>query len=218
MDKGLRRQRAITCARAIGDISKASADLTTYLPVATCEKLRRLSRDHDPAIALEALSALAIVEHALLARFDGKKDLDRHTEASQVLNIIVGERQHHHQHHGPGDRRLLIVTDFISSVFSLIPLMEKLSYEDLEAIRKTLERLCDASDREEFSPEAQHMFAEMLAKVMRGEAEVKPEGQQSSGLPISAFQRAVEIATLELVNALEVEFKDLLSKTRFAFT
>jgi hypothetical protein len=145
MDKGSRRQRAITCARAIGEISKVSADLTTYLPVATCGKLEQLSRDHDPAIALEALSAIAIVEHALLARFDDKKDLDRYPKASQVRDAIVGKRRHHLQilHHEPGDRRLLIVTDFISSVRSLIPLMEKLSYEDLEAIRKTLVKLCD---------------------------------------------------------------------------
>ncbi|KAH9971812.1 hypothetical protein BGW80DRAFT_420417 [Lactifluus volemus] len=212
MDKGLRRQRAITCARAIGEISKASADLMTYLPVATCRKLRHLSGDHDPVIALEALSALAIAEHTLLARFDGKKDLERHTDASQVLNAIVGERQHHHDH-GPSDRRLLIVTDFISRVFSLIPLMEKLSYEDLEAIRKTLERLCDALDREEFSLEARRKFAEKLAEMMRGEAEVKPEGQQFSRSPISAFQKIVENATSEVVNALEVEFNDLLSKS-----
>jgi hypothetical protein len=175
LDKGLRRQRAITCTRAIGEISKESADLITYLPPATCGKLEKLSHDPDPAIALEALSAIAIAEHALLAHFDERMHLDRHQEASQVLNAIVGERQHH-RHHGPGDRRLLIVTDFISSVLSLIPLMEKLSHEDIEAIRKTLVKLCDVSDREEFSPEAQRMFAEMLAEVMRGEAEVKPEG------------------------------------------
>ncbi|KAH9971852.1 hypothetical protein BGW80DRAFT_1318805 [Lactifluus volemus] len=193
MDKGLRRQRAITCARAIGEISKASADLTTYLPIATCGKLRHLSRDHDPAIALEALSALAIyLMHSWRAAASSPP--------------------------WPGDRRLLIVTEFISSVRSLIPLMEKLSYEDLEAIRKTLVKLCDKSDREEFSPDAQRKFAEKLAEVMRGEAEVKAEDQQLSTLPISVFQRTVELATLELVNALEVEFKDLLPKDSTAFT
>jgi Family of unknown function (DUF6535) len=167
MNNVLRRQRAIICARAIGEISKASADLMTYLPAVTCEKLRHLSQDHDPAIALEALSAIAIMEHAFLAHFDEKKDLDRYQKASQVLNAVVGERRY--QHH-PGDKRLHIVTDFISNVLSHIPLMEKLSYENLEAIQKTLERLCNKSDCEEFSPDAQRRFAEKLAEVMRGEA------------------------------------------------
>ncbi|KAH9952376.1 hypothetical protein BGW80DRAFT_1470173 [Lactifluus volemus] len=156
IDKVLRRQRAISCACAIGEISNASADLATFK--FTCGKLKQLSRENDLAIASEALSAIA-------------------TLASGSI---------------------ISAPDFISSVVSIVPLMEELSYGDLEATRKALKKLCDASDREEFSPEARLKFAENLA-------EVKPE------------ECSLNMYTLELVNALDVEFKDLLPKDSIAF-
>jgi Family of unknown function (DUF6535) len=187
MDKAARRQRAITCARAVWEISRVfpSAGLSVDLPESACKTLHRLSQDHDPAIALATLSVIAMLERALVEQLlepEKKKDEVKRTKTFRLLNAVLGESdpfstcyQVCQSHNHKPDGRMIAATKFISSVLSLIPHMERPSHEDLDTTRRTLDELCRSLDREKFSASAQRDFAKAMAEVK------KPAAARSAG-------------------------------------
>ena len=191
MDTMARRRRAITCARAVWEMSRAfsSTGLTVDLPESACKVLHRLSQDRDPGVALAASSAIAILEHALLKQLsesDRIKGSKRDQKTENMLRAIRGERdpfsaqdQHGQSSGHKSDGRLIAVANFISSILALIPHMGHPSHEELESTRRTLVELCHDLHREVFSTSAQHSFAESLVKLMTDANMAESTGMRS---------------------------------------
>ncbi|KAI0247268.1 hypothetical protein BJV78DRAFT_1285694 [Lactifluus subvellereus] len=164
MDSAAPRRRAITCAHAVRELSRtfSSAGQTVDLPESACKVLHRLSQDHDPKVALAALSAIAILEQALLKQLsesDKKKDSSRDEKTENMLKAIRGEwyplsaQYQHGQSSGhESDGRLITVAKFISSILALTGRMGHPSHEELGGTRRTLMELCHGLHREVFSP------------------------------------------------------------------
>jgi Family of unknown function (DUF6535) len=152
MDSDVRRRRAITCARAIWEISRAflSQGLRVEFPESASHILQRLSRDHDHTVAFAALSTVAMLERALLKRLPYSEGKDGSIRSKEN-----------------DDRRLIAVTNFITRVLPVIPHVENLSHEDFKATRRTLEELCDGLEGKKFSASAQKDFVEALGKASR---------------------------------------------------
>ncbi|KAI0247728.1 hypothetical protein BJV78DRAFT_1285312 [Lactifluus subvellereus] len=199
MDNVARRRRAITCAHAIRELARtfSAVGQTVDIPESACKVLHRLSQDHDPKVALAALSAIAILEHALLKQLsesdkrkdsesDKKKDPGSDEKTENMLKAIHGEwypvsvQYQHGQSSGHGsDGRLITVAKFISSILALTGRMGHPSHEELDGTRRTLVELCRGLHREVFSTPAQHSFANSLGRLMTHAAAEELKGMRS---------------------------------------
>ncbi|KAI0287093.1 hypothetical protein BC826DRAFT_1046930 [Russula brevipes] len=154
MDEMLRRRRAIACSHAVGEISKALLlvpGLKVTLPKSLRILLRRLCRDHDPKIVFAALNASTVFEHAL-------SEQRAHAKGNKVQRQL-----HHLTGDGFSDRRLLALTDYMSSMLALIPRLDRPSHGDLEDTNMTIQKLCDGMKCRDYSPTAQKRFVEVLS-------------------------------------------------------
>jgi len=180
MDKTARRRRAITCARAIWEISNAfmSKQMKVDLPEPASKILRQLAHDHDAAVAFAALSTIAILERALLEHLQdsqNSRDLNRRWEIIAMLAEVLDEqdplssRYHVAQPDGfqYADARLTAVTEFITDVLPLIPHLTDPSHEDLEVAKKTLGELCRGLDGKKVSDSVRQKFVEVLKNTRR---------------------------------------------------
>jgi len=189
IDEVARRRRAITCARAIWKISKAILFVKCValeLPRSLGNILQRLSRDSDPTIAFSALSTIAVLECALLEQLvdaRGKEDLDRIKETAEVLAEVIGENDPLSPRYLAGlrnddrsDGRLTAVTQFMSSMLTLIPRLEHPSRWDLEDIKLTLRELCHEMNGRKFSPVAQQRFVDVLSRTWKAHLAAESRG------------------------------------------
>jgi hypothetical protein len=166
MDSDARRRRAITCARAIWEISRAflSEGVRVDLLESASIILQRLSHDHDREVAFAALCSVAMLERALLKQLpDFEASFDSHTSEtiamlSQVLGVPDPFTTRYQGCLSSEDRQLTAMTEFISSILSVIPDMVNRSHEDIEAIRRTLKELCDGLDGKTFTDSVQQDF------------------------------------------------------------
>jgi hypothetical protein len=177
MDSDARQRRAITCARAIWEISRAflSEGVRVDLLESASITLHRLSHDHDRAVAFAALCSVAMLERALLKQLlDSEGSFDSHRNKtvamlSEVLGIPDPLATRYQGCLSNEDRRLTAVTEFISSILPVIPHMVNRSHEDLEATRRTLEELCDGLDGKTFTNSVQQNFVETFNRVLERE-------------------------------------------------
>jgi hypothetical protein len=180
MDDMLRRRRAIACSHAIGEISKALLlvpGLNVVLPKSLRILLRRLRQDHDPKIVFAALNASTVFEHALseqeqLARAESKKVAAFNASYEKLVMLsltAVNEKSPLSLHHPTGDdsadRRLLALTEFMSSMLELIPRLDKPSHGDLEDTNMIIQKLGDGLNGRDYSPTAQQRFVKVLSHI-----------------------------------------------------
>ena len=180
MDKTVRRRRAITCARAIWEISKAflSNRIKVDLPEHASQILQQLSQDHDPTVAFAARSTIAILERTLLEHFQQSQNNQDFKRRGEVISMLAGifderdllsERYHVTQPDDfrYSDARLTAVTDFIDRVLPLIPQLTDPSHEELNAAKKTLAELCHDLDgkKSKFSESVQQKFVNALERT-----------------------------------------------------
>ncbi|KAI9460120.1 hypothetical protein BJY52DRAFT_1263070 [Lactarius psammicola] len=176
MDKTARRRRAITCSRAIWEISSAfmSKRVKVDLPKPTSKILQQLAQDHDAAVAFAALSTIAILERALLEHLQGLQDSRDFNSRQEIISMLAEIQIHDERdplsarYHAAqpdvfqyADARLTAVTEFITRVLPLIPHLT----EDLDVAKKTLGELCHGLDGKEFSESVQQKFVEALRRT-----------------------------------------------------
>ena len=181
MDKTVRRRRAITCARAIWEISKAfiSNRVRVELPEHASKILRQLSQDHDATVAFAARSTIAILERTLLEHLQqsqNDQDFSRRGEVISTLAKIFDERdplsaRYHVAQPDDfrySDARLTAVTEFINRVLPLIPQLTDPSHEELDVTKKTLAVLChglDDNKKSKFSDSVWQKFVNALERT-----------------------------------------------------
>ncbi|KAH9005865.1 hypothetical protein EDB86DRAFT_2876669 [Lactarius hatsudake] len=218
MDKTARRRRAITCARAIWEISNAfmSKRVKVDVPEHISKILQQLAQDHDAAVAFAALSTIAILERAFLEDLQdsqSSRDLDRHREMSAAFAKIIDERDplSARYHVAQPDAfqyanaRLMAVTEFITRVLPLIPHLTDSPHEDLDVAKKTLEELCRSLDGKTFSDSAQQKFVETLERARQEhKAAIKSMGQQTHKSPMATYYSIIISSTLPLSQSLGV--------------
>lgn len=158
MDKAARRRRAITCARAIWEISNAfmSKGVMVNLPGPANKVLRQLALDPDAAVAFAALSSIAILERAL----DGRDPPSARYPVVQPDTVQSA------------DARLTAVTEFITHILPLIPHLTDPSHEDLDVAKKTLSELCRGLDGKKFTDITQQKFVEVLKRTQEYQAAI----------------------------------------------
>ncbi|KAH9957473.1 hypothetical protein BJV74DRAFT_420364 [Russula compacta] len=179
-----RRCRAITCARAIWEMSRSFLSVRGWnldmpnleLPRSTGRTLQLLSSDRDEKIAFEALRSGALLERALLEQLsdaEANKDLDKISELEYLLAELIGENDPNMPRYQPGQRnddrsdgRLIAITEFTSSVLLLIPRLGSPTHADLEATKSTLEELCRGLNCQDFSHAAQERLVGVLAETL----------------------------------------------------
>jgi len=184
MDDGARRRRAITCSRAISEISKASLSLhppvsvSLELPRAATNRLQLLSRDHDLQIASSALNAGAVLERALLEQFEDptvQQNTSRRAVTARVFKDVIGGNDPGSRRFRGGlprdgrDARLTAVTEYMLSVLGLIADSWKPSPGELEDVKSTLQELCRGLTGTEFSDTAQGRFVSTLGDMLDAE-------------------------------------------------
>jgi hypothetical protein len=172
MDSDARRGRAITCARAIWEISRAflPQDLRVDFPESVSIILQRFSCH----VAFAALSTVAMLKRTLLKQLkdsEGKGDSHRGREIATMLGKVLGVPDPfnaRYQGCGSSDEGgLIAVTEFISSILLIILHLENPSHEDVKATSRTLEELCDGLDGRTFTASGQGSFSETSAEVRR---------------------------------------------------
>lgn len=158
MDTTARRRRAITCARAIWEISNKfmSKGVKVDLPGPADKVLRQLTKDPDAAVAFAALSTTAILERAL----DGR---DQPTARYHVAQPDMVQY---------ADARLTAATEFITDVLPLIPHLTDPSHEDLDVAKKTLDELCRGLNGRKFTDITQQKFVEVLKRTQKYRADI----------------------------------------------
>ena len=175
MDEGSRRRRAITCSRAIWEMSKASLSAKgksvafdlRHLPKSIGETLHRLASDTDSAIAASALRTIAVFKRAIM---EARNDPDQSKDSLAALAGIVGgindslslPYQAEPYHDVWPDGRLNTVTEFTSRIAVLIPHMGPPSHIELEETRMTLEELCRGLNGRDFPHADQQRFVDAL--------------------------------------------------------
>ena len=164
MDKVARRRRAITCSRAIWEISHGfmsnkfmSKRVKVDLPEPANKVLRQLAQDCDSAVAVAALSTIAILERTLLEHLQDSqnnpngRDPVRSREILAMLSELVHNRDPPYDVTQPdtfryADARLAAVTEFITRIVPLIPSVSDPSHEDLDVAKQTIKELCGGLD------------------------------------------------------------------------
>ncbi|KAI0247723.1 hypothetical protein BJV78DRAFT_1242785 [Lactifluus subvellereus] len=229
MDSDARRRRAITCARAIWEITRAflSVGVVVDLPKSACSILQGLSKDHDPAVAFATLNTIAILECVPLKqplgpgiRNGSTKCKDIVAMPSDALDVPDPLATRYQVDQSSDDMRLTAVTNFISDVLEVIPDMRNPSHEDLNATRRTLQELCDGLERRTFSHSAQQSFAEALGETLRKrDASATSTAKQQSGmLSMVPYYSVIISSTIPLVNILDTRFKDMLRQNGLTIT
>ena len=189
MDQGSRRRRAITCSRAIWEMSKASLSSTgkrvtfdlRHLPKSISDTLQRLTSDTDSAIAASAQRTMAVFKRAIMEHVlhteprtndDGSKDsVTALAEAMGDMNIpLFPPYQAGQRHGGWPDERLNTVTEFMSHIPAHIKRPEQPSPLDLEETRMTLNELCRNLKGREFPHTDQQDFVNALSDVSQAQS------------------------------------------------
>ena len=187
MDEVARRHRAITCCRAIWEISNASLSnniggMILDLPESIDDTLQHLTFDSDSAIAISALRAVSIFKRALLehsaprglradARGNTGPNQSDDTVAARAGNIdamndpLSMPYSARRRNNERSVQRLNTVTEFTSRILELIPQLDKPSHMDLQETRMTLEGLCIGLNGENFPPDARQRLASVLNRV-----------------------------------------------------
>ena len=198
MDDKARRRRAITCCRAVWEMSRASLSnhvrgvAALDLPKTIGDSLQRLTSDTDSAIAASALRTVAIFKRALLEQLsdaERRNDPDRSKETVAALAEVVGDMndplvltyQSSQRSEERWDERLNTVTEFTSNILGLIPQLGKPSHTELEETKLTLEELCRELSGREFSHADQQRLVDVLNDVSLAHTQLVPEGEVSTG-------------------------------------
>ncbi|KAF8272415.1 hypothetical protein EI94DRAFT_1718601 [Lactarius quietus] len=191
MDKTVRSRRAITCARAIWEISNAfmSKRVNVQLPDPASKILRQLSHDHDAAVAFAALSTIAILERAL----------DEQGPLSARYHVVQPDAFQN------VDARLTAVTEFITHVLPLIPHLTDPCHEDVDVAKKTLGELCRGLDGKKFTDSVLQNFVEALKRTQEHLAAINSSaGQQTPNSPTAIYYSAIISSTYPLLESLDV--------------
>ena len=196
MDEVARRRRAITCCRAIWEMSNATLSnnvggMILDLPESIDATLQLLTFDADPAIAVSALRTMSIFKRALLEHWKLRADARGNTGPDRSNDTIVARagnidamndplypaRQRNNER---SDQRLNTVTGFTSRILVLIPQLDKPSHIDLQETRMTLERLCHGLNGQEFPSDDQQRLANVLNDVSHAHAQQLVSGNEES--------------------------------------
>lgn len=195
IEEGARRRRAITCCRAIWEISRASLsikDMDPVLPLALCDTLHRLTSDTDSAIAASAIRAVAIFKRAILEQrvnADGTKDAERSKDTvaapaegvSSMKGQVSPPYRTGQRNDERSDERLNTVTEFTSNILVVIPHLGNPSHMDLEELRMTLEALCRELNGRDFSHADQQRLVDDLSKASLAHAQLGSGHAVSTG-------------------------------------
>lgn len=206
MDEVARRRRAITCCRAIWEMSNATLcnnveGMILDLPKSIDVTLQLLTFDTDPAIAVSALRTMSIFKRALLEHYAPRKlrtdargntgpDRSNDTVAARAgnmdamnepLSILYPSRQRNNER---SDQRLNTVTEFTSRILVLIPQLDKPSHIDLQETRMTLEGLCRGLNGQDFPSDDQERLADVLNDVSHAHAHAQlvSANEESTGM------------------------------------
>jgi hypothetical protein len=177
MDDGARRRRAITCSRAIWEMSKVylsikPKDVTLDLPMSIGRTLDRLTRDIDYEIRASALKTRAMFNCAHMKRpadtgAEAQKEKVHYPSENIVLALpeVVGSMTSpppltpspsyqvvEQRDDKPYDERLTTVKEYTLGILELIPHLGKPSHMDLEETQTTFEELCRELHGRKFSP------------------------------------------------------------------
>jgi len=195
MEEGARRRRAITCCRAIWEMSRASLsikDMDPVLPLTLCDTLHRLTSDTDSAIAASAIRAVAIFKRAILEQrvnADATKDAEwsKDTVAApaegvgSVKDQVSPPYRTGQRNDELSDERLNTVTEFTSNILVVIPHLGKPSHMDLEELRMTLEELCRELNGRDFSHADQQRLVDVLSEASLAHAQLESGHAVSTG-------------------------------------
>jgi hypothetical protein len=201
MDEVTRRRRAITCCRAIWEMSIAALSynvegMISHLPETIDDTLQLLAFDPDPAIAVSALKALSIFKRAFLehdpsrklrtdARDNADPDWNNDAAAAQVGNIDAmndPQSMHARQRNEESDQRLNTVTEFTSRMLVLIPQLDRPSHRDQQEVGLTLEGLCRGLNGRDFPSNDQQRLADVLNDVLHAHAQLVSGNVESTGM------------------------------------
>ncbi|KAI0247725.1 107-domain-containing protein [Lactifluus subvellereus] len=209
MDSDARRRRAITCARAIWEITRAflSDSSTVVQGPRPGGRICDAEYNRDPGMRTAENSEV---------KNDSTKGKGKDIVAK--LGDTLDTRYQGCQ--SSDDMRLTAVTNFISNVLEVIPDMRNTSHEDLNATRRTLQELCDGLEGRTFSHSAQQSFAEALGETLKKrDASAKSTAEQPSGmLPMVPYYSVIISSTIPLVNILDTRFKDILRQDGLTIT
>ena len=187
MNEVARRRRAITCCRAIWEISNATLSnnvggMILNLPESIDDTLQHLTFDSDSAIAISALRAMSIFKRALLEhsaprrlRADAR-DITGPNQSNDAVAARAGNidamtdplsmpNSARRRNNERSDQRLNTVTEFTSRILALVPQLDKPSHMDLQETRMTLEGLCLGLNGENLPPEDKQRLAGVLNSV-----------------------------------------------------
>lgn len=200
IDGKARRRRAITCCRAVWEMSRASLSnnvkgvVALDLPKSIGDALQRLTSDTDSVVAASALRTVAIFKRALLEQLsdaERRNDSHRSKETVAALAEVVGGmddplvlsyQSTQRSDVRPGsDERLNTVAEFTSKILVLIPQLGKPSHVELEETKMTLEELCRELSGREFSHADQQRLVEALNDVSHAHTQLVSENGVSTG-------------------------------------
>jgi len=227
MDEGSRRRRAITCSRAIWEMSKASLSAKgksvafdlRHLPKSIGETLHRLASDTDSAIAASALRTIAVFKRAIM---EARNDPDQSKESLAALAGIVGGMndslslpyQAEPYHDVWPDGRLNTVTEFTSRIAVLIPHMGPPSHIELEETRMTLEELCRGLNGRDFPHADQQRFVDALNNALQ--VHLASDNAVSTGKhPRESYYSVIKSSIGHLVSTLDAKFVGMLHQHEF---
>jgi len=234
MDEVTRRRRAITCCRAIWEMSIATLSnsvegVITHLPVTIDDTLQLLAFDSDPAIAVSALKAMCIFKRAVLehdpsrklrtdARDNTDPDGDDDTAAARVGNIDAHPLSVHYQalqRNEKSDQRLNTVTEFTSRMLVLIPQLDRPSHRDQQEIGMTLEGLCHGLNGRDFPSDDQERLADVFNGILHAHAHAQlgsGNGESTGGHPTEPYYSMIKSTMRSLVSTLEDRFAERLQE------
>jgi len=202
MDDKARRRRAVTCCRAVWEMSRASLSdngknvkgvVALDLPKSIGDALHHLTSDTDSVIAASAVRTVAIFKRALLeqpSHTERSNDPDRSKETVAALAgavggmndpLVLSYQSSQRSDERRSDERLNTVTDFTSDILLLIPQLGKPSRMDLEETTITIEELCRELSGREFPHADQQRLVNVLHDVSDAHTRLTSENAVSTG-------------------------------------
>jgi len=242
MDDKERRRRAVTCCRAVWELSRASLSnngnsnngnnvkgvAALDLPQSVVEALEHLTSDIDSVIAASAVKTVAIFKRALLEQHSHTEhsiDPDRSKETVAALPEAVGGmndppvlayQSSQRSDERRSDERLNTVTDFTSKLLSLIPQLGKPSHVDIREIEMTLEELCRELSGREFPDADQQRLFNALQDVSQAHTKLASENAVSTCKhPTEAYYVVIISSVKRLVSTLDDKYADPLQQCGF---
>ena len=178
MDEVERCRRAVTCSSVVSELSKAFSsvtNLTLDLPESIGHQLQRLSHDHHPKIAFEAVRAIALLKRACLKQISEAKDAIHAKSAADLLVAATWENDptSSRLRTGPpdddrSDGHLLALTEFTSRILELTT---KHSWQptrlDIEDTKSAIEELRRGLNGSEFSQGTQEHFMKVYNETQQ---------------------------------------------------